>query len=493
MEGDGLEREHVRRGLLAAGSTRTTLTGGPEAAHAPPPGLATLWPAPPPAVQDPTRPRPFRHDDASARLASLLFVTGTFFGMGLMFFVLQFWRPGAEDDIEHYREVRDLVLENFVGEVDEQELLESALRGMLDGLDEFSEYYVEEQFDAVNTDTTGQMVGIGVVTNHHDGPVVRFPVEDSPALAAGLRVGDRILEIDGVETWELDSAAVSAQMKGPEGSTLEMLVEGRDGVERRLEVVRDRLLVPSVRRVRLLDGERGTGYVGLVAFTNESVGEFDRALAGLREKGLNGLVVDLRGNGGGVLGAAVDLARRFVPEGVITSTEGRGTPHFERADEARALYADMPLVVLIDGRSASASEVLAGALQDHRAAVLVGTPTYGKGLVQTIRRYPERSVIAKLTTSYYYTPAHRNVQRGTTEGSLYGLLPDVELEVELQMHDRVLRYLHGFEPPERLLPDLRAWAEEEDLDLLLDPPPDPQLDAAIALLSGERVEPTPDD
>ncbi len=442
------------------------------------------------AVQDPKspHPKPYRHDDASARLASLLFVTGTFFGMGLMFFVLQFWSPGSEDDVEHYREVRDLVLSSYVGEVDEEELLENALRGMLGELDDYSDYYsAPEETATVNRDTTGRMTGIGVVTTDLDGPVVRFPVAESPALEAGVRVGDRILRIDGVGTEGMDPKDVSALIRGPEGSILTLHVEGRDGSERMLEIERRDLLVPSVRRVRMVDEARKVGYLVLTSFSNVSVLEFDAAVSSLQTEGMQALIIDLRSNRGGVLRSAVEIASRFIPDGVITSTEGRGAPHYERADAELAYYAGLPLVVLVDGSSASASEVLAGALQDHRAAVLIGTPTYGKGLVQTIRRYPERSVIAKLTTSYYYTPAHRNVQRGNTKESEFGLVPDVEIPMEQDTHQTILEFLHSFEPPSSLVPELRAWREQAEFQMQLDPPADPQLDAALALLRGERA------
>lgn len=439
---------------------------------------------------DPLRPEPFHHDRASANLAAMIFVTGAFFGMGLMFFVFQLWSPGREEDLQHYREVRDLVLSTYVGEATEEELLESALRGMLGELDDYSQYYVEEETARLDIDTSGHTVGIGVIVRDLDGPVVLFPVEGSPAARAGVRVGDRLLEIDGEATSGLDTDEVSALMRGEPGSRLALRVRGRDGEERRLAVEREELLVPSVRRIRMEDAGRGVGYLALTQFTGESAAELDRAVETLEGQGMQALVLDLRGNAGGVLRAAVEIARRFVPDGVITSTEGRGEPRLEAADPAAARLAGLPLVVLVDGLSASASEVLAGALQDHRAAVLVGTPTFGKGLVQTISRYPARRAIAKLTTSYYYTPAHRNLQRGTTPGADHGLVPDVVVELEPEAQRAVTRYLMAFEPPAEALPALRAWSEGEDLGLELDPPRDAQLAAALDLLAGRRPEVT---
>jgi carboxyl-terminal processing protease len=200
---------------------------------------------------------------------------------------------------------------------------------------------------------------------------------------------------------------------------------------------------------------------------------------------MQGLVIDLRDNPGGVLEAAVKLARRFVPEGVIVSTEGRGVPDVLRADPSEALLQGTPLVVLVDGGSASASEVLAGALQDHRVAVILGEPTHGKGVVQTIRRYDERGTIAKVTTSYFYTPAHRNLERNPEEGREWGIVPDLRVSLTADQRERVLGHIQRYGPPRELTAQLRAWEEAESVDLLDEHPEDPQLEAALALLRGE--------
>lgn len=409
--------------------------------------------------------------------------------MGLMVFFMQMWGGRDDPDIEHYRDVRDLVMETYVGETTEQELLESALRGMLDELDDYSRYYVEDEVDAVNTGTTGQTIGIGVIMRSNPHPTVLFPVAGSPAEKAGLRVGDKVLALDGDTVSEMTQDELSARIRGPEGSQLAMKVEGRDGEERDLVVDRNQLLVPSVRRRRMLDQERGIGYLALISFSSESLREFDEAVVALKEEGMKGLIVDLRGNPGGVLSAAVNIAGRFIPEGVLSSTEGRGAPEIEYAVEDEALYLDMPLTILIDQDSASASEVLAGAIQDYRAGVLVGMPSYGKGVVQTISRYIHRRAIAKLTTSYYYTPSHRNLQRSRDDSHPFGLSPDVQVEASPEEADAVLRFIHSYEPPANLMDELRAWvAEDSELSLNLDHPADSQLDAALKLFSGKMPD-----
>ena len=440
-------------------------------------------------IEHPTPRISQRHADGSP-FGGLIFATGTFFGMGLMLFLLQLWGPGDEPDIEHYRDVRDLVMDSYVGETTEEELLESALRGMLNNLDQHSRYYVEEETDAVNRDTSGQTVGIGVIMRYADAPTIVFPVEGSPAESAGLRVGDEILQVGEQSVAGLDQDAVSDLIQGEQGTAVLLTVKGRDGQTRTHELKRARMLVPSVRRVSMLDEASKIGYLALVSFTNESVREFDAAVESLQRDGLDALVVDLRENRGGVLSAAVELARRFVPDGTITSTEGRGKPHYEYSDDEHARYAGLPLVLLVDGLSASASEVLAGALQDHRAAVLLGTPTYGKGVVQTVNRFPARHAIAKLTTSYYYTPAHRGVQRSSDDSHPFGLRPDFLVDVPEEEHDAVIAYLHSWEPPAAAREELRAWSAAEDVSFQLDSPPDSQLALALDLFHG-RIPGTP--
>jgi carboxyl-terminal processing protease len=421
----------------------------------------------------------------SAIASNAIFLTGTLFGMGLMLLALKIWAPGETEDLKHFREVRELVMETFVAEVGEEELLESALRGMLRDLDQYSDYYVEEETDEVDQETSGHKIGIGVIMRYEDGPQVLFPIQDSPAEVAGLQVGDQVLALGGQATEGLQPKEVGALMQGDPGTTLHILVRGRDGLERTHEVPRRQLLIPSVRRTRIVDPELGIGYVALSSFTNATSAEFDEAVQRLMEDGMRGLVVDLRGNEGGVLSGAVDLAQRFLREGVITSTEGRGAPHVELANEDFTPYHGLPLVLVVNGGSASASEVLAGALQDHRAAVLVGEPTYGKGMVQTISRYPHRRAIAKITTSYYYTPSRRSLERGPGEDA-FGLWPDFLVTATGEETKRYERWMaRPYDPTSATLAKLQAWEREEGIDLKLTPPEDPQLAAAIAILQGE--------
>jgi carboxyl-terminal processing protease len=440
----------------------------------------------------------FRRDTTSAWMGNVIFFTGSLFGMGLMLLIVNLWPPEDDPDIAHYKEVRDLVMESYVEDVDRLTLVQSALRGMLDELGLYSRYYVEREVAEVTRETSGHFVGIGVVFRggvapEHIGQVL-FPVADSPAAEAGLRVGDQILSIDGQSISGFSSGKFSELIQGLAGSAVELQVLGLDGTHRGLEVIRRDLLDPSVRRVTLIDPERKIGYLAIHSFSNETAREFDAGFARLKQEGMQALIVDLRGNQGGVLSAAVTIARRFIDRGEITATEGRGYPVREVADREEAKHLGFPLVVLVNDRSASSSEVLAGALQDHRVAVLIGEPTYGKGMVQTISRYPEYDAIAKVTSSFFYTPAHRNLERNVGGNAAHGLVPDLEVHLSDEEAVEILRYIRTIPPPPEALPALRSWELAEGIELIPDRPADPHLAAGLALFSGEfppgiRTEP----
>lgn len=414
------------------------------------------------------------------------FVVGFAAGAALMVGAQSFLDANEDPDLAHYRQVRDFVSSSFVRDVDPDELLMSALKGMVGELDPYSRYYDQVESQEVERETRGSFVGIGAVFKGDlsKGRIL-FPLPGSPAEAAGLRVGDRILSIDdaAIEGW--DRAQVQDALQGELGSLVTLQVVGLDGEHRAVEIRRGSVVDPNVRHARILDETQGVGYLAILGFSHETPDEFDAAFTHLREQGMRSLVIDLRGNPGGVLKAAIEIARRFVPDGLIVSTEGRGTPVPYYAERAEAWYQGFPLVVLVDEGSASASEVLAGALQDHRAAVLVGAPTHGKGVVQTIRHYDDRKTIAKVTTSYFYTPAHRNLQRDPKSGRDYGIAPDLEVPINDAERAAIMAHTWHFSTPLDSVRALRDW-ERELGEPLIDPHPvDAQLDAAVQLLTGE--------
>lgn len=393
------------------------------------------------------------------------------------------------DDIAHYREVRDFVQERYVGDSDPDALVRVALTSMVESLDEYSRYYhTNNEIQGFKRETRGSFAGIGIVfmNNYEAGPIqVLFPCEASPASRAGVRVGDLIVSVDGAMLEDLDRQEVRDVFKGEEGSEVTLGVVGLDGEEREVQVTREARTDPSVRHPHLIDRELRIGYLAITSFTTETPAEFGYALTALGEIDMRGLIIDLRGNPGGILKSAIQLAEHFIPEGVITQTRGRDEPVvYERDMLSEREVLDLPLVVLVDGGSASSSEVLAGALQDHRVAVLVGSPTYGKARVQSARQFIEAGALAKVTSSYYQTPSGRDLDRSPERP--WGIQPDLLVEVDEKAEGRIHRHINRYDPPAEALEALFAWEDSSGEEILPKDPPDPQLDAALVLLRGER-------
>jgi carboxyl-terminal processing protease len=264
-----------------------------------------------------------------------------------------------------------------------------------------------------------------------------------------------------------------------------------------VELVRGAIAMPSVRWVRNLGGENEVGYLFVSDFQDHTMREFDQAMAKLLAAGARALILDLRWNRGGLLEAAIELVNRFLERGVIVSLRGRGAgaSGVHHAEAAKARYANLPLVVLVNGESASASEVVAGAIQDHRLGVVAGSRTWGKGVVQTVRRLPEFDVRLKLTTAYYFTPLGRNIEghlgteRGAETGG--GIEPDLAVPAPAEVLRQIHRHLQAVDPPAEHRQQVAALIAAAKLDRPLAPLPperDPQLAAALDLLQGKRTD-----
>jgi carboxyl-terminal processing protease len=326
--------------------------------------------------------------------------------------------------LDVFAEVLAYVRNNYVDEVKEKELVYGAVEGMVQGLDPHSAFLRPDVYRAMREETSGEFDGVGLeLVLKDDLPMVVAPIAESPAERAGLRSGDRILRIDGAPTRDLSLVEVGRRMKGPSGTqvALEIMREGFREPQT-LVIVRDRVRASSVSW-RLLDPGAGIAYVKLAAFQDHTDRQLRKALDEARARlgrELQGLVLDLRNNPGGLLDQAVRVADRFLASGVIVSTEGRGrrAAEVERARE-KDTEPPYPLVVLVNRGSASASEIVAGALQDHGRAVILGTQTFGKGSVQTVVELADGSAL-KLTVAKYYTPRHRSIQE-------LGVTPDVQV------------------------------------------------------------------
>ncbi|MEC9405767.1 MAG: S41 family peptidase [Pseudomonadota bacterium] len=360
--------------------------------------------------------------------AALLLSTGA--ALGVLLTLSQGVSAGREtaselplSELQTFVEILNRVQQDYVEQVDDDTLLESAIRGMLSGLDPHSAYLDADEFKDITVSTSGKFGGLGIEVQGQNGFVrVIAPIDDTPAQRAGVEAGDLIIKVNEKPVKGLTLTESVRLMRGEPGTkvTLEVVREG-EPQPLEIDIVRDIIEVRSVRS-RML--EPGYGYLRISTFTGGTGRLLEEELQKLRERNdgaLRGLVLDLRTNPGGVLNAAVDVSDAFLGKGKIVSIKGR-------SDQANRIFnatpGDLldgaPVVVLINEASASASEIVAGALQDHHRAVLVGAKTFGKGSVQTIVPLKNDAAI-KLTTARYYTPSGRSIQAE-------GINPDIVLE-----------------------------------------------------------------
>jgi carboxyl-terminal processing protease len=325
----------------------------------------------------------------------------------------------AWEEARLFAEVYERIKREYVDEVDDHQLMEKAVRGMVGALDPHSAFLDSEEFEEIRLSTMGSYPGVGIEVVAEDAGVkVLRPIAGSPAEAAGMLSGDYIVKIDGVDVGS-DLAGAINRMRGPAGSTVHLTVR-RPGRAELLSfsVRRDKV---DVRSVAEQDLEPGYGYMRITSFSETTADDVARALARLKRdnaRGLKGLVIDLRNNPGGVLEASVAVADAFLDHGLIVSADGRTADSQFRMDATPGDLIDgAPIVVLVNGGSASAAEILAGALKDHGRAELVGHKTYGKGSVQTLMPL-SRGGALKLTTSRYFTPSGVSIHEK-------GILPDI--------------------------------------------------------------------
>ncbi len=350
--------------------------------------------------------------------------------------------PLPLDEVRIFTEVLNRIRNAYVEPIDDKTLLENAVRGMLAGIDPHSSSLVDEEFDNLQEMTTGEFGGLGVQVGVSNGFItIISPVDGSPADIAGVKAGDIVIKIDNTPTSDITIDETTDLMRGAPGTDIVLTIL-REGLDEALEitVTRDIITSSSVRS-RFL--EPGFGYIRISQFVTGTGSEINTALENfyLSDTEIEGIILDLRNNPGGVLQAAVDVVDAFISEGLIVYTEGRETNSYTRFDATPTDPSrGVPLIVLINQGSASASEVVAGALQDHNRAVVMGTQSFGKGSVQTVSPLTNGRAI-KLTTALYYTPNGRSIQA-------LGILPNI-----IVRQGRLTS-----------LPDNPASYREEDLD-----------------------------
>ncbi len=327
---------------------------------------------------------------------------------------------GTDRIVADYKEALDAVRSNYVGKVDPEKISDSAMQRMLWSLDPHSSYFDREELKKLDQEQSSQFYGIGVsIYQHRDGVYVQSVVPNTPADKAGLRYGDKFISVDGKDALDWTSAEVSKNVRGEKGTPVNIKFERPGSAEPiDFQIVRGGVPLPSIRNYFMLPN--GVGYVGLTGgFQQTTAEELKTSISELKNQGMKSLILDLRGNPGGLLDQAIQVVSQFIPAGktVVSVKSSR----FDSARELKTVGGDVetfPLVVMINGGSASASEIVAGAMQDYGRGLIVGTDSFGKGLVQRIFRLPYGTGIT-LTTARYYTPYGRSLQRDYSSGSIY--------------------------------------------------------------------------
>ena len=327
------------------------------------------------------------------------------------------------DQLRNFSDIFSRIKSDYVEDVEDEVLLEHAIRGMLSGLDPHSTYLSPDEYNELRIGTSGEFGGLGIQVGMEDGFVkVISPIDDTPAYKAGLKAGDLIIRLDEQTVKGLTLNDAVKIMRGKPGTDIELTVV-REGNDKPLTfvVTRDIIKVQSVKN-RMLDP--GYGYIRISNFQSRTAPQLLEALNDLKEENkanLKGLVLDLRNNPGGVLNAAAEVSDLFINKGKLVYTEGRiDNSHYEYNAKPGDILDGAPVVVLINGGSASASEIVAGALQDHRRAVVMGSKSFGKGSVQTIQELRSGGAV-KITTARYFTPNGRSIQGA-------GITPDIVLD-----------------------------------------------------------------
>ena len=331
-------------------------------------------------------------------------------------------RAQAYKMLDLFGDVVEKVRADYVEPVNDRELIENAINGMLTGLDPHSSYMNAKQFRDMQVQTRGEFGGLGLEVTSENGLIkVVSPIDDTPAARAGIKAGDLITMLDGHTVQGLTLSDAVDKMRGPPGSPIKLTIK-REGVNTPVEVSMTREVIkPQVAKSRL-DGD--VGYIRLTGFNEQTDAGLRKGVKDIKAKAgpdLKGFVLDLRNNPGGLLDQAVDVSDDFLTQGEIVSTRARHSDESQRWDaKSGDITGGLPLVVLVNGGSASASEIVAGALQDHHRAIIVGTQTFGKGSVQTVIPLPGNGAM-RLTTARYYTPSGRSIQG-------LGIAPDIEVD-----------------------------------------------------------------
>ncbi len=340
-------------------------------------------------------------------------------------------QPLTQADIERFSRAFDAVRELYVDDVDDQTILDNAIQGMMTGLDPHSEYLNEEDLDDLKTMTDGEFCGLGIeITTNHGVVQVITPLDDSPAIKAGIKAGDYIVKVNGKSVRGMKLNDVMKEMRGDKGTQVTLMIV-RKGIDKPLNITVTRDMI-SLKSVKYQVMAKYYGYIRVSRFQSDTGDAVKDAIAQLQIKTnhqLRGVILDLRNNPGGLLTASIDVSSAFLDlnkmryDQNVVYTKGRADDsNYQGKANGKDLLMGMPLIVLVNSGSASAAEIVAGALQDQKRALIVGTRTFGKGSVQTLLPLDaEDKTAIKLTTARYYTPSGRSIQAK-------GIVPDIVIK-----------------------------------------------------------------
>lgn len=400
------------------------------------------------------------------KITILAFIIGVLFA-GARAFAAEDSRNELYKNIELFSEAITSIQSDYVKDVDSKDLIYGALDGMLSSLDGYSQFLTPEDFKEMQIDTKGEFGGLGIEIGMRDGVLtVISPIDGTPADAAGLKSGDRVVKIEGELTRGISLSEAVKKLRGEANTSVTLSVwRESEGKIIDFNITRGVIKIKSIKVARII--EDTIAYIKLVEFQESTPKELEKELVTLEKNGMRGLVLDLRNNPGGLLDVAYEVSDKFLSEGVVVvSLKGRH-PKQNKVYTARSKrsFTDFPMAVLVNEGSASASEIVAGAIKDNRRGIIVGTKTFGKGSVQTVTPLKDGSAI-RITTSDYYTPANHSI-------SEVGIIPDVTVEKE-----KVLEAV-DVSKEEELFEKIEPDGKKKEKEVY-----DNQLDVAIGIVKG---------
>jgi carboxyl-terminal processing protease len=390
----------------------------------------------------------------------------------------------AEEQPDYYKNYEELVKvvrlikDKYVDDVELADLLAGAYRGMLQELDPYSQYITPDEMEDLRIETEGEFSGLGIEVIVQDGILtVITPMLGSPAFRAGVMPGDKIIHIEGESAERISLREAIKKLRGAPGTKVTITVMHPGETEPKdITIERGVVHLRSVRGVEMLDDDKKIGYIAITSFQEDTPEEFDNAIEDLLQKGMQALILDLRFNPGGLLDTSVEVADKFLEEGVIVSTKGRDKSQDQiyRAEKS-GTYTNFPIVVLINKGSASAAEIVAGAIRDNNRGLLVGTTTFGKGSVQSLVPVEKGESAIKLTTAKYYTPSGKLIHN-------IGIAPDIVVELNTEETKNLQEYLSRLNNADSLKKDNDEVAPSEGKDYV-----DIQLQRALDVLRNEQL------